>query len=687
MKKKQREDTIVAKNQNRMNELVELLNKYSVAYYTEDNPLVGDKKYDKLYTELVQLEQQTGVQFPDSPTLRVGDIILDKFKKVKHKNRLWSLDKCQSFEELIAWDKKMVQFCREHGLPRPKYTVTKKFDGLTVKCTYKSGNFSQGSTRGTGVEGEDITAQVNTIINLPKTLQGDSPESISVHGEGLMTKKAFQEYNKTAKSPLKNLRNGVAGALRNLDTKETAKRKPIIIFYNINDIKEDKTSPKFINYHSQLDYLRYLGLPTAEYALCNSIKEVITEINNIESERNDLPYDIDGAVIAIDDLETRKKLGYTIKFPKFSMSYKYEAQEDTTKLIDVEWNVSRTGKVVPTAILEPVELNGVTVKRGTLNNLSDMERKSLKLNCEVFIRRSNDVIPEITGAVDESLNNPDVQNIEIPDVCPCCGQPTEIRCSDEGNKQLYCTNLNCKDRLLQGLVHFCSRDSMNIRGLSEKTLEKFIDLGFITNIADIYRLSEHKQEISTLKGFGVKSYNNIIESIDASRTCNLENFISALGIPLIGKSTAKDLVKYIDEETSLEKLDVLRSIQKEELLELEDCGIATAESLCEFFEDDENQQLLEQLIEQVTFVEPTTDTVTKDGVLQGKSYYLTGKFAYGEKSQLKKLVENNGGTFAESFTKQIDALVIGSLKGSTKDKKAITWGIPVLTEDEFLKLL
>lgn len=678
---------VMTKNQNRMNELIELLNKYSVAYYTKDNPLVSDKKYDKLYKELVDLEEQMGVQFPNSPTLRVGDIILDKFKKVKHKNKLWSLDKCQSFEELIAWDRKITQFCKEHGLPQPKYVVTKKFDGITVKCTYNSGNLNQGSTRGTGVEGEDITAQVNTIINLPKTLQGDFPESISAHGEGLMTKKAFQEYNKTAKSPLKNLRNGVAGALRNLDTKETAKRKPIIMFYNINDITKGKTAPKFINYHSQLDYLKYLGLPTAEYTLCSSMKKVLMEINNIESERNDLPYDIDGAVIAIDDIETRKKLGYTIKFPKFSMSYKYEAQEDTTKLIDVEWNVSRTGKIVPTAILEPVELNGVTVKRGTLNNLSDMERKGLKLNCEVFIRRSNDVIPEITGVVEDSLDNSDVQEIEIPEMCPCCGQPTEIRCSEEGNKQLYCTNLNCRDRLLQGLVHFCSRDSMNIRGLSEKTLEKFIDLGFLTSIVDIYKLSEYKQEISTLKGFGVKSYNNIIDSIDASRTCNLENFISALGIPLVGKSTAKDLVSYLDEETSLEKLDVLRSIQKEELLDLEDCGEATAQSLCGFFEDDENQQLLEQLIEQVTFIEPTEDNTVKDGVLQGKSYYLTGSFAYGKKAQLKDLVESNGGVFAENFNKQIDGLVIGSLRGSTKDKKAIEWGIPVLMEDEFLKLL
>lgn len=657
-------------------ELVNLLNRYSYEYYVLDNSSISDKEYDKKYNELLRLEDEVGVRLPNSPSLRVGDAILDKFEKVNHKNKLWSLDKCQSFDELKEWYNKNVKFCKENSLPNPTYVVSKKYDGLTVKCDYDSGCFKQGSTRGTGEIGEDITSQVSTIINLPKILKGNYVNFISVHGEGLMTKKAFQEYNKTAKTPLKNLRNGVAGALRNLNTKETAKRKPNIIFYNINDIK----GLEFATYHSQLEYMKELGLPITEYKLCDTYEEVIHEINNIEKQRPNLQYDIDGVVIAIDDMETRNKMGYTIKFPKFSMAYKYEAEEDTTKIIDVEWNTTRTGKIVPTGILEPVELNGVTVKRATLNNLTDIKRKGVKLNSTVFIRRSNDVIPEIMGVVEDSLNNDDVIDIAIPSVCSCCGYPTEIR-RDKESEVLYCVNDNCKAKLIQRLVHYCSRNAMNIEGLSEKTLELFVKLGFINDILDIYSLEQYRDRIIKLEGFGIKSYNNLISAIGKSKTCKLEQFIFALGIPNVGKSTSKDICNYFNNDWH----DVI-NCNKSELLKIKDIGNVVANSIIDFLENGDNLVLMCELYDILTF---KTDESKQEieGVLQGKSYYLTGTFDYGKKAELKQLVESNGGMFAEKFNKQIDGLVIGKLKGSSKDKKAIEWGIHVYSEDEFMDII
>lgn len=657
-------------------ELVNQLNKYSFEYYVLDNSSISDKEYDKKYDELLKLEDEVGVRLPNSPSLRVGDTILNKFEKVKHKNKLWSLDKCQSFDELKEWHNKNIKFCKENNLPNPKYAVTKKYDGLTVKCDYEGGCFEQGSTRGTGDIGEDITSQVSTIINLPKVLKGNYVDFLSVHGEGLMTKKAFQEYNKTAKTPLKNLRNGVAGALRNLNTKETAKRKPNIIFYNINDIN----GLEFATYHSQLEYMKELGLPITEYKLCDTYEEVIDEINNIEKERPNLQYDIDGVVIAIDDMETRTKMGYTIKFPKFSIAYKYEAEEETTKLIDVEWNTTRTGKVVPTAILEPVELGGVTVKRATLNNLTDIKRKGVKLNSTVFIRRSNDVIPEIMGVVESSLNDNAVIDISILTHCPACGYPTEIRC-DKESEVLYCVNDNCKAKLIQRLVHYCSRNAMNIEGLSEKTLELFVKLGFIKDILDIYFLQLHKDKIIKLEGFGIRSYEKLINSILKSKQCKLEQFVFALGIPNVGKSTSKDICNHFNND-----FDAIFNCTEDELLNIKDIGETTANSFVKFIEYSNNISTITELEHLLTF-EANEPKEQIEGILQGKSYYLTGTFSYGKKTELKQLVESNGGIFAEKFNKQIDGLVIGKLKGSSKDKKAIEWGIPVVSEDEFIDMI
>ena len=400
--------------------LVEALNKYAHEYYSLDNPTVTDKEYDEKYDELKKLENEVGYILPYSPTLRVGDRILDGFNKYTHKARLWSLDKAQSIEEIKDWHNRNIKFINEMNLrgeqlPPLRYVLTKKFDGLTVNLTYdKLGVLVTAATRGTGETGEEVTAQVQTIKSIP--LKIESGDLFEIHGEAIMTTEAFENYNKLSDTPLKNLRNGAAGALRNLNLKETAKRNLSAFFYDVGY----KEGNKFTTYEEMLIFIKEKGFPMDDYVkYCTTLEEVEKEINYINDIRFDLNYDIDGVVIAIDNIKTRELLGYTVKFPKWAIAFKFEAQEATTKLIDVEWNVGRSGRVGPTAILEPVELAGVTVRRATLNNIDDIRRKGVRIGGEVHIRRSNDVIPEIMGVVQESLEN--TIEINVPEICPACG--------------------------------------------------------------------------------------------------------------------------------------------------------------------------------------------------------------------------------------------------------------------------
>ncbi|MEQ8156023.1 MAG: NAD-dependent DNA ligase LigA, partial [Clostridiaceae bacterium] len=449
----------------RMEELANELNKYAYEYYTLSNPTISDKEYDQKYDELVSLEEETGIVLSYSPSQRVGDIVLPEFKKYTHKGTLWSLDKAQSLEALKEWHNRNVKFisdynkANEEKLPAVKYVLTKKFDGLTLNLTYnKDGILEAAATRGTGFIGEEVTAQAKTIKRIP--LKIASHDVFEIHGEAIMTKEAFEEYNKTAQVPLKNLRNGAAGALRNLNVKETAKRNLSAFFY---DIGYNEGQP-FESYEKMLEYIKKLGFPVDSYIkICANMDEIEKEIRYLEEVRFQLNYDIDGAVIAVDDIRTRELLGYTIKFPKWAIAYKFEAQEATTTLLDVEWNVGRSGRVSPTALLEPVELAGVTVKRATLNNMDDIVRKGVRIGTDVFIRRSNDVIPEIMGVAGGYSENS--REITVPERCPACGGHLVLR-----GAHYFCENtLSCKPQLVKTIVHFASREAMNIAGFSEKT--------------------------------------------------------------------------------------------------------------------------------------------------------------------------------------------------------------------------
>lgn len=653
-------------------ELVELLNRYAYEYYSLDNPSVSDKEYDKKYDELKALEEETGHVLPYSPTQRVGDVVLQGFNKYTHKARLWSLDKAQSLEEINDWHKRNVKFVNEmnergEDLPPLRYVITKKFDGLTINLTYNEDGIMQtAATRGNGETGEEVTAQVKTIKEIPlKTSNGDLFE---VHGEAIMTTEAFEKYNATSETPLKNLRNGAAGALRNLNVKETARRGLSAFFYDVGY----KEGSKFKSYEEMLNFIKEKGLPMDDYIrYATNLEEVEKYINEIKDIRFDLNYDIDGVVIAIDDIRTRELLGYTVKFPKWAIAFKFEAQEATTTLLDVEWNVGRSGRVGPTAILEPVELAGVTVKRATLNNMDDIKRKGVMIGAEVFIRRSNDVIPEIMGVVESSLEC--ATEIRVPEVCPACGSHLVL-----DGAHYFCENtLSCKPQMVKSIVHFACRDAMNIEGFSEKTAEQLFEKLDIRSIADLYKLDY--EELLTLDKFGPKKAQNLLNAIEKSKTPELYRFIYALGIPNVGVKTAKDLVN------KFKSIDGLRNAKFDELVSVQDVGDIVAKCVLEFFHEEKVLDTIEQLLE--LGVNPAfEEQIIVESSFSGKTVVVTGTLQNYSRGEIKAKLESLGAKVSGSVSKKTDYVIAGEEAGS-KLTKAQDLGVTVLTEEEFEKMI
>ncbi|MDS0526049.1 NAD-dependent DNA ligase LigA [Clostridium sp. SHJSY1] len=659
-------------NKERIKELVDELNRYSYEYYALDNPTVTDKEYDKKYDELKRLEKEEGYILPYSPSLRVGDIVLDGFSKYTHKGRLWSMDKAQSVDELREWhnrNKKFIEENRARGekLPDLKYVITKKFDGLTINLTYdEEGVLVTGATRGTGAIGENVTSQVKTIKSIP--LKIDSNDILEVHGEAIMTTEAFKKYNETATVPLKNLRNGAAGALRNLNVKETANRNLSAFFYDVGY----KEGYQFKTYLEMMDFIKDKGLPIDEYLkVCSSIEDIEKEIDYIRDIRFDLNYDIDGLVIAIDDIRTRELLGYTVKFPKWAIAYKFEAQEATTTLLDVEWNVGRSGRVSPTALLEPVELAGVTVKRATLNNMDDIARKGVRIGAEVFVRRSNDVIPEIMGVVSESLEG--TKEITVPEVCPSCGGHIVL----EG-AHYFCDNtLSCKPQLVKTIVHYGSREAMNIEGFSEKTAEQLFERLNIKSISDLYKMN--KEDLLTLDKFGEKKAQNLLDSIEKSKDCELHAFIYALSIPNVGVKTAKDLVK------TFKSLDSLKKAGFEDLIKVSDVGDIVANSIIEFFKEEKVLNIIEELLN--LGVNPRYEEIDViESVFEGKTVVVTGTLNNYTRGSIKEKLELLGAKVSGSVSKKTDYVLAGEEAGS-KLTKAIDLGVKVISEEEFEEMI
>ncbi|WP_195516400.1 NAD-dependent DNA ligase LigA [Paraclostridium bifermentans] len=656
----------------RVEELVELLNKYAYEYYSLDNPSVSDKEYDIKYDELRALEEETGYVLPYSPTQRVGDVVLQGFNRYTHKARLWSLDKAQSFDEIKDWHNRNVKFVNEmnsrgENLPDLRYVITKKFDGLTINLTYdENGILQTAATRGNGETGEEVTAQVKTIKEIPlKTSSGDLFE---VHGEAIMTVEAFDKYNATSETPLKNLRNGAAGALRNLNVKETARRGLSAFFYDVGY----KEGQNFKTYEEMLNFIKEKGLPMDDYIrYATTLEEVEKYITEIKDMRFDLNYDIDGVVIAIDDIRTRELLGYTVKFPKWAIAFKFEAQEATTKLLDVEWNVGRSGRVGPTAILEPVELAGVTVKRATLNNMDDIKRKGVMIGADVFIRRSNDVIPEIMGVVESSLEN--ATEIKVPETCPACGSHLVL-----DGAHYFCENtLSCKPQMVKSIVHFACRDAMNIEGFSEKTAEQLFEKLDIRSIADLYKLDYEK--LLTLDKFGPKKAQNLLDAVEKSKTPELYRFIYALGIPNVGVKTAKDLVN------KFKSIEGLKSATFDELVSVQDVGDIVAKCVLEFFQEEKVLATIDELLK--LGVNPSfEEKVIVESSFNGKTVVVTGTLQNYSRGEIKAKLESLGAKVSGSVSKKTDYVIAGEEAGS-KLTKAQDLGVTVLSEEEFEKMV
>ena len=637
----------------RMTELVEKLNDYAYRYYTLDEPIVSDKEYDALYDELVELESQTGTRLANSPTHRVGGELLKQFESHTHKQRLYSLAKSQSFGDLESWWTRCA-----YSLNEDKFlcSVEYKYDGLTVNLTYNNGELVRATTRGNGVKGEIVTNGAKTIRTIPLTI--DFKGEIEVQGECIMRLSELEKYNNTHDIPLKNARNAAAGALRNLDSKVTAERHLDFMAYSVgySDIA-------FNSQKEMVDFLVKNKFRIGDYVkYADNLNDIQTLINEIESKRNTLDYLIDGAVIKINEQSFRNELGFTEKSPRWAMAYKYEAEEVTTILKDVIWQVSRTGKLNPLAVLEPVELCGATISRATLNNLDDISKKGVKIGSRVFIRRSNDVIPEILGVAED--NNGSV--ILPPDKCPSCGGDVKV-----DGAFVYCEKKeNCGAVHISRLDHFASREAMNIEGLSEKTILQLYNLGFLRDIDDIYDLTA--EQLIQAEGFKDKKVSNILNAIKNSKNAALDNFIYSLGIANIGKKSAKQLA---DKFKSLENL---QSATIEDILSLDDFGEIMATSVYNFFNNDANKKLIDSLLSkgiQLEFKE------VKQGVLTGITICLTGSISV-PRSKAKQMIIDNGGSVADSVSKNVNVVVYGEEAGS-KLEKAKKLGLELWTEKEF----
>ena len=647
---------------NRQEELTELLNRYGDAYYAGDAPLVADGEYDALYDELLALEKESGTVLPGSPTGKVGSAVT-AFLPHTHIRRLYSLDKVRDKEALADWVRRVTKL--SDGIAVPKFDLEYKFDGLTINLTYDGGRLVQGATRGNGVVGDGILEQIKTIRSLPKTIPFTG--KLEVQGECVMRLSVLRAYNETALEPLKNARNAAAGALRNLDPKVTAERKLDCFCYNVGYIEGKTLSDQ----QQMLAFLRENGFPVNSYIrICDSVDGIMNEIDAAGRDRNALDFLIDGMVVKVTDFALREALGETEKFPRWAMAYKFPAEEATATVEDVTWEVGRTGKLTPLAHLSPVELAGATIRKATLNNFDDIQRKRVTIGSRVFIRRSNDVIPEILGSVPEDVPG---RPVEKPLRCPECGAHVEQR-----GAHLFCTNsLSCKAQIKLRIAHYASRDAMDIETLSDRTAEQLIDAFGIATIPELYGIT--KESLLPLPGFQEKKAQNLLDALENSKHRPLGAFLFALGIPNVGVKTAKDLAK------NLQTLYHVRSASREELLAIPDVGEIVADSIRSFFDDPSIAAQVDALL--APGVQPAEEEAgSMDSPIAGKTLVVTGTLPTMGRREAEALIERFGGKAAGSVSKKTDYVLAGENAGSKLDK-AKELNVPVLDEAAFLKLI
>ena len=651
----------------RMLELIDIINEADYNYHTLDNPTITDQEYDKYLRELYEIETAHPEWVKEnSPTQHAGGQVIDEFKKVTHKIPMMSLSDVFSESEIIAFDERI----KKEGI-NPEYVCELKIDGLSVSLLYEDGKLVRAATRGDGTTGEDITHNAKTIKVIPLKLK--EKVNIEVRGEIFMNKETLKKLNEERKKNnqplLQNCRNAAAGSIRQLDSKIAAERKLDNFIYHLPD-------PLDYNLHTHqeaLDYMKSLGFKiNPNNRLVKNINDVLSFIEEKGKERPNLPYDIDGIVIKVNNIDDQVRLGYTAKYPKWATAYKFPAEEVLTKLTDITFTVGRTGQITPNAVLEPVIVAGSTISRATLHNEDYVNEKGLKIGDIVSIRKAGDVIPEVVEAKVNRRTGKEKDFVMITE-CPMCKTPLIKK---ECQVDYYCPNNKCPARHVESLIHFASRDAMNIDGLGDSIMEDFYNFGFIGNIADIYSLKDHAKDLTRLEGYGEKSINNLLTSIENSKANSLERLLFGLGIPHVGEKTAKILA------SRCETMDNLIKTPEEELKKIPDIGDIIAKSVVDYFENSHNKAIIEELKELGLNMNYLGPKIKENINFAGKTFVLTGTLTLYTRDEASLKIESLGGTTTNSVSKKTSVVVVGENPGS-KYEKAKQLGIEIWTEEEF----
>lgn len=654
----------------RIKYLCEVLNKANVEYYVNDNPTLTDNEYDSLMDELIKLEKDyPEYKLNNSPTSKVGNEVIAEFKKVTHPTPMFSLADVFNYDEVRDFDAKVRKEVGEVA-----YSCELKMDGLAVSLIYKDGAFVSAATRGDGVIGEDITHNVRTIKKLPLTLH--KKIDLEVRGEIYMQKKVFHSLNEEREQknlPLfQNPRNAAAGSIRQLDSSITRERNLDIVLYHL-------PNTNLLHHSDTLDLLKECGLPVnPNNRICKNIDEVLAYIDYWTIHRPELPYEIDGIVIKVNDLAAQKSLGYTVKYPKWAVAYKFPAEKVITKLTDIVCTVGRTGQITPNAVLEPIKVAGSTIRRATLHNYPYIVSKDLKIGDYVYLHKAGDVIPEVVGPVLERRPS-DAKNYQMITECPICGTKLELT---DSKIDLYCPNISCPARKINALIHFISRDAMNIDGLGEQIIEDFYNMGLIKDIPDIYTLSKDKEDLIELEGFGNKSVSNLLISIENSKNNSLERLLNGLGISGVGVKSAKLLASRYGTMRNL------MNASAEELVKIKDIGNVLAENISNYFDNPANRILISRLEELGLNMTYQGEKTIIDSNFQDKKFVITGTISGLSRDEIKHEIELRGGVTSESVSKKTDVVIAGSNPGSKYDK-ALSLGITIwdaATLEKYLKL-
>ena len=649
----------------RYDELVDIINKANYEYHVLDNPTITDQEYDKYLRELINLEiEHPEFERDDSPTKKIGGEVIEGFNKVIHEKPMLSLSNVFNEAEIIEFDEKI----KKEGF-NPNYVCELKIDGLSVSLIYKNGKFVSAATRGDGIQGEDITHNVRTIKSIPLKLNKDI--DIEVRGEIFMSKKVLKDLNKLREEqglPLfQNCRNAAAGSVRQLDSKIAGQRKLDAFIYHLPNPEDYSIS----SHYESLEFMKELGFKVnTNNKLVNDVNGILEFINDKTSIRDDLPYDIDGVVIKVNDLKSQSLLGFTSKYPKWATAYKFPATEVLTKLTDIIFTVGRTGQVTPNAVLEPVIVQGSTIRRATLHNEQYVLDKDLKIGDIVSIRKAGDVIPEVVAPIKDRRNGTEKEFIMIHN-CPICN--SELKISKSGI-DYFCDNDMCPKRNIEALIHYASRKAMNIDGLGDRIIEDFYNLNFINSIEDLYSLETKKSELMELEGFGQKSISNLLESIENSKHNSLEKLLFALGISGIGEKNAKILAKKYN------NIDNLIVATFEELNDINDIGPILAKNINDFFKDDNNIKLINNLKTIGVNMDYIGENIIENINFINKRFVVTGTLDNYGRDDIKLLIESNGGVTSDSVSKKTDVLIVGKNPGSKYDK-AISLGIEIWDEE------